>query len=485
MHRIHYVMSTAIVVGLLATSAVTSAGALSPDDSASNSVVSAIEQQLDANAPLPAAYAVIEGTEVTSGSREGADLDTPFVLGSVSKTFTALAVLVAVERGDFSLDAPITDYLPGFELAASVGDEPIRIRHLLNHSSGIAGIGCNLDLATPGETLHDRVEQLRSVTPISEPGERFAYCNAGFAVLAYALEQHSNTPFADVLQSSVLTPLGMTRTYTDLATARENGLAEGRSTVLGMPVIRPEYPSEATLADGYVVSTARDLARYAQFQMGQGETAKGVPLISPELLDEMHRASTDIPDFAGTELESYALGWFTGDLDGTTVVIHGGTTPRYHATIAMVPSEQRAVIVLVAGQWLSGAASTSAGAVSALVGQDAQIDRLYAISTAVLWLVALLLVLTVAVSVWPSRRRRRALRRPRIVTGPLLVLAGIAVLGVLIIPAIPETGSLAAALQFGWENVPDVFVLGLALPLVLVSLGVRSIVDRARFRPAS
>ena len=481
----HYVISTTLAVGLLAASALPAAAAQLPDDAASSPIVSAIENQLDANASLPAAYAVVDGSEVTAGGREGADLDTPFVIGSVSKTFTALAVLAAVERGEISLNAPVTEYLPDFELAAEVGDEPIRIRHLLNHTSGIAGIGCNLDGATPVETLPERVEQLRDVTPVSEPGEKFAYCNVGFALLALALEENSATPFATVLQSSVLTPLGMTRTYTDLPTARENGLAEGRSTVMGMPVVRPENPPAATLADGYLVSTVRDLSRYAQFQMGDGTTADGVKLLSPELLDEMHRASVDIEAFAGTELESYALGWFTGDVNGTTVVIHGGTTPRYHATVAMVPSEQRAVVVLVAGQWLSGAGSTSVGAISTLVGIEAAVERLYPISTAVLWFVALLLVLTVAISVWPSRRRRRALRRPRLLSGPLLVLAGIAIVSALIIPAIPETGSLAAALQFGWENTPDLLVLALAWPLLLVILGVRSIVDRARFTPAS
>jgi len=70
-----------------------------------------------------------------------------------------------------------------------------------------------------------RVDQLQSVTPESKPGEQFTYCNVGFAILARVLEESSGRPFADVLQSSVLTPLGMTHTYTDMATARENGLA--------------------------------------------------------------------------------------------------------------------------------------------------------------------------------------------------------------------------------------------------------------------
>ncbi len=456
-----------------------------PLEEADDSLAAAIEEQLDANAALPAAYAIVDGTEVTFGNRQGAGPDTPFVVGSVSKTFTALAALVAVNRGELSLDAPVTDYLPDFSLAASAGDEPIRIRHLLNHSSGISGIGCNLNRSAPANTLEERVEQLRTVTPQSAPGERFAYCNVGFAVVAHVLEQSSGRPFAEVLQRTVLTPLGMERTYTDLATARENGLAEGHTTILGLPVARPEGGVKASLADGYVISTARDLARFAQFQMGDGQTHDGTRMLSRELLLEMHRASIALPDLEGTELESYALGWFTGDVGGTRIVTHSGTTPRYHASVALVPSERRAVITLVAGQWLSGAGSTSAGAIGELAGLDVGVNQLYLIVTAVLWLGASLLVLTVTVSMLPSRRRGRRLKRPRALTGPLLVLVSAGMLAVLVGPAIPETGSLPAAIQFGWENTPDLLVLALAWPLVIAALGARSIVERSRWRATS
>ncbi|MEP6979947.1 MAG: serine hydrolase domain-containing protein [Nakamurella sp.] len=338
-----------IVTSILISGLTTAAIFTPPQPAARDSLSSAIEKQLDANAALPASYAIVDGEDITFGSREGAGPDTPFVVGSVSKSFTALAVMVAVERGEVSLDAPVTDYLPDFRLKAS-GAEPIRIRHLLSHTSGISTVDCYLDSSTPLETVEARVDQLRSVTPESRPGERFI------------------------------------------------GLAEGHTTVMGFPISRPEDGAESALADGYLIPTARDLATYAQFQMGDGRTRDGNPLISVDLLHEMHRGTIAVPGSEGTELANYAMGWFTAIVNGITVVTHGGTTPRYHANVAMVPSEHRAVIALVAGQWLSGAGSTSSGAVGLLLKQDAGVSQMYRIVTALLWLVTLLLMVTLVAS---------------------------------------------------------------------------------------
>lgn len=473
----HLIAVSALTVGLVAAGSFSAYGADTGDP-----LVAALESQLDANAPLPAAYAVVHGSEVTFGARERANPDTPFVLGSVSKSFTALAVMVAVDRGELSLDAPVTDYLPDFVLASSVGGNPIRISNLLNHTSGISATGCNLDSSTQAASLEARVDQLRSVTPEAGPGEQFSYCNVGFAVLARVLEESSGRPFAEVLQSTVLTPLGMTHSYTDLATAREHGLAEGNTTIFGIPVVSPEYNVQAALADGYVVSTVRDLATYAQFQMGDGKTRDGAQLLSSEAMVEMHRGTIAVPGLEGTELANYAMGWFTGTVDGTSIVSHSGTTNRYHADIVMVPSEQTAVIDVVAGNWLSNAATTGVGATSLLMNQPADVNQMYRIATALLWVFALLLVVTVAVSLRRAQVRRVTKRRPRLLSGPLLLLAAVAAFAVCAVPAVQQLGSLPAAVQFGWSAAPDLLVLELAWPLVLIWLGVRSIVERARLK---
>jgi CubicO group peptidase (beta-lactamase class C family) len=110
------------------------------------------------------------------------------------------------------------------------------------------------------------VRQLRAVTPTAEPGQRFGYCNVGYAVLARLLEQVSGRPFPQVMRTSVLKPMGLTHTFTDGVTARAAGLAEGHTTILGFPVTRPDAaattrPDHASQVDGRHLHTccgARD-----------------------------------------------------------------------------------------------------------------------------------------------------------------------------------------------------------------------------------
>ncbi len=441
-------------------------------------VVQALEAQLQAGAPLPAAYAVLDGDRTVFGGREGAGPDSPFVIGSVSKSFTALATLVAVSRGELDLDAPVSTYLPEFQLADPAATRRIHLRHLLTHTSGIEGTDCNLDLNRPSGSLSQRVTELRSVRPAADPGVRFAYCNVGFAVLARTLEVTAGRPYPEVLRSTVLQPLGLAGTHTDAAGARAAGLIEGRTTVMGLPLVRPENDFEAALADGYVMSTARDLATYARFQMGDGTAADGTRILPTELMRAMHQGAAAVPDQEGTILASYAMGWFTGIVDGRRVVTHSGTTDRYHADIVMVPSDRRAVVDLVAGQWLSNARSTADGATAVLLGRPPEVSMLYRTATVVLWAALATLLLTVAASVHRARTRRRVGRRPRLWAAVACLVGAVGLALLFTLPAVQQTGTVGNAVHFGWLAAPDALVLELAWPSVLLWVGARALIQR-------
>ena len=481
-HRVRLGTLATFLAAVLASQSAPLAAAVSapvvsprPATSASEDpVVRALETQLDAGASLPAAYAVLDGDQTYFGGRQGAGPDTPFVIGSVSKSFTALATMVAVSRGQLDLDSPVVRYLPEFRLADGARTPRVLVRHLLNHTSGLDLTDCD-----PHATdLAGRVRQLRSITPTAEPGQRFAYCNVGYAVLARLLEQVEGRPFPEVLRADVLQPLGLTRTFTDGATARAAGMAEGHTTILGFPVTRPETGFESALADGYVISTARDLATYTRFQLGDGATADGARLLPTELMTTMHRGTIEVPDHAGTELESYAMGWFSGTRSGRRVVTHSGTTDRYHADIVMIPAEQRAVVDLVAGQWLSNAAATGSGATAVLVGESPHVAQGYRIATAVLWAGLVILVITIVGSRRQARTRRRTGRRPALWTLMFWPVAAVTLAAVFALPAIQQTGSLLNSVRFGWQAAPDALVLELAWPLTLFCIGVRALRDR-------
>ncbi len=432
---------TTVVLACLFLAALGSARAAAPGD-APDPAASAITAQYARTAPVPAAYAVVNGDHTLYGGQHGAGPDTPFIIGSVSKSFTALAVLVLVQRGQLDLDNPVQTYLPDLRLERE--GEPVTLRHLLSHTAGINRADCNKDAERTYASLAARVDDNRAAQLQTAPGSSFEYCNVGYAILARIVEVEAGRPFAEVLQADVLGPLALTRTHTDLTSARAADLAQGRTTVLGVPVTWPEDVRPSALPDGYVVSTVRDLAAYSRFQMGDGTGADGQRLLSSRLLQEMHTTQIAVPGVP-PEMAGYGLGWFVGADGARTVVWHGGTNLRYQADLAMLPADGRAVVSLAAGQWLAGTKPLTDASIAGLLDRETEPTPVYQISTAVLWLAVVALVMTVLGSVVRRRRRRATGRRPRRwAVAPVMSGAGLLPV-VFMVPAIQELGSLSAS----------------------------------------
>lgn len=446
-------------------------------ESGDNEIVEALEDQLDATASVPAAYGVIDGDEMFAGGRGGADADQPFVIGSVSKSFTALAALTYVDEGELDLDAAVTDYLPEFPLAGSAS-EPIRIRHLLQHTMGLSFSDCNLDFVNPAETIEERVRQLSDAMAGQEPGAEFEYCNIGYAVLAEVLEEIEGAPFAEILQQRVLDPLGMTRTYTDFEAAEQNDLAEGHQTFMGIPFERAERWPSSALPDGYVLSSVNDMLTYAAFHLGDGTTTTGEQLLTTETLHRMHTETVEIPGLQGTPMAEYALGLFIGEVGGHRIVSHGGDTFRYHADFAVLPDEGRAVVVLAAGQMLSGAPAAANSAMAVLTGESAEPTRMYAIATGVLWVLGLTIAATVTISLIRARHRRREGRLPRKWAAIVTLATGAAVAAAAAILMVVLGDSVTFGLVYLWRAAPDVLMILTLLVAVLFWVGIRALLQR-------
>ena len=132
--------------------------------------------------------------------------ETLFEIGSIGKTFTAVAALQLADEGALNLDAPVAEYLPWFAVPQPAGAPPITVAHLLSHTAGIvAGID-----ATPEAAF--QVWSLRDLPAASAPGERFHYSNVGYKALGLVLEAVDGRPYPEVVRGRVLDPLGMAAT---------------------------------------------------------------------------------------------------------------------------------------------------------------------------------------------------------------------------------------------------------------------------------
>lgn len=276
--------------------------------------------------------------------------DTIFPIASMSKAFTSFSAGLLLDEGRLSFDAPVSTYLQGFAMrdpAATVG---LTLRDMLSHRSGLprhdAIYWHNSRLSREG--LLARVPHLDPTHPLRA---KFQYNNIMFMLAGLAIERRAGMSWEALATERIFQPLDMDRTFFGYERAvADPDHAGGREVVAGklvnVPLIR-----NTTLRSpvGGVYSTAGDLANWMLVHLDQGRF-NGRQVIQPATLAEMHR--TQMPTGAtvrDTEYVpvGYGLGWFTDIYRGRQLVQHGGNLPGVSTMVAMLPSEQLGVTVLV------------------------------------------------------------------------------------------------------------------------------------------
>ncbi len=250
---------------------------------------------------------------------------TQFYLGSVSKSFTALAVMQLVEQGKLELDAPVQRYLPWFQVADPQASRQISVRHLLNHTSGLS------ESADPGVTnfspsLVEQVRQMRRAGLTAPVGQKYQYDSQNYRILALLVETASGQPFAEYLNQHIYTPLTMLNSTA--SPTQVPNLAQGYSMLFGQPLARPQPFQPGGLGSGYLVSSAEDLGKYMLSMLNQG-----AGLVQPAT----YRQIMTPP--AGIDSE-YGMGWvISTSTDGYRVIYHGGALAAFDAFVIMLPDQ--------------------------------------------------------------------------------------------------------------------------------------------------
>ncbi len=317
------------------------------------------------------AIAVVKGDEVIHARGFGTDgrgrpmtADTPLFIGSVSKSFTGLAVMQLVAQGRIDRDAPVRSYLPWFEVADPDASARITVRHLLSHASGLSDLRYLESSRLPDDaTIEEAVRDLRRAEPIAPPGSEFHYFNPNYTVLGHLVEVVSGQPYADYLREHVFEPLDMRRTFTDPEAARAAGLARGHLQAFGVPVPREQPFRQHGLPAGYLMSTANDMAHYLIAMNGDG--AYG----DRQVLSRFGMIELHAPSGPG---RFYANGWIVGAHRGHRLVQHGGTNEAFKTEAMLLPDDDLALVLLANQSTLPMAlfayADLSTGLLDLLIG---------------------------------------------------------------------------------------------------------------------
>ncbi len=290
------------------------------------------------------AYAVVADGEITSAGERGVlriggnrkvTPDTAFVTGSISKSFTALAVMQLVEAGKIDLDTEVSRYLDGFS-GQSAG--AITIRQLLSHTSGFStlqGNASHTDIASGKDELARWVDQLAKVTPAYEPDQRWEYSNANYEILGRLIEVVNGQEFQAYIATNILKPVGMEHSFVADGEIHES-MATGHTPWFGTKRPLPDNTTDrGTAPQGGIVASANDLARYMEMMMNGKDD-----VLSAEGKALMMRPASETSPF-------YGFGWFVDSSNGT--VWHEGTSVGFETLATMIPAEKKAAVVLVNG----------------------------------------------------------------------------------------------------------------------------------------
>ena len=282
----------------------------------------------------------LKGFGIADSSGRPITPQTPFRIGSVTKSFTALAIMQLVEEGKINLDAPVQTYLPWFRLADEEASAKITVRHLLNHTSGISMKDGN-SLFASKTGLEETVRSLDKIKLTQAIGSTYQYCNINYMIAGLIVEVVSGQAYADYVSEHIFEPLDMQHSYGSLETARLDSIAHGHIFMLGRFWENDGWVPPANVPAGALIVSIEDMTHYALMQLNAGRYEENT-LLSPQGMDELHAPAALV-----NESEFYAMGWTVGKMDGKPYISHTGDDGRFHSVIYLFPEEGAGIVLLV------------------------------------------------------------------------------------------------------------------------------------------
>ena len=302
--------------------------------------------------------AVVKDGEVVSadgyGLRNVADnlpmtKDTVLPVGSITKSFTALALGILADEGKLDWDEPVKTYIPWLKLSSQLLTDNVTTRDLLCHRTGVP----RYDLQVAYDAKDDKEAMVQSLQYLETNAAfrtKLQYSNQMVSLAGYLVDVLSGTSYEEFVKERIFKPLGMDSTNFEIESLTEYEDVSKGYVFANDTFIEPPYMHLGAMTPaGGIVSTAADMAKYAIFQLGDG-TVNGERLVSEANLKEMHThqviGSPYFWDFEEVQSAEYGFGWFVDIYRGKKMISHGGNTNGFSAQLTLLPEENFAVVAL-------------------------------------------------------------------------------------------------------------------------------------------
>jgi CubicO group peptidase (beta-lactamase class C family) len=354
----------AVLAGLALALAFAGAGGLGAQhpQSADASAIDALMREALKSWQVPgAALAVVQGERVVYlkgfgvadvRTRQPVTPDTVFAIGSCTKSFTSCVLAMLADEGKLDWDDPVRRHVPSFRLADPLADANVTLRDLLCHRTGVGSHDLLWYRAPWG--LEEMIRKVGRLQPEYSFRSAFEYQTVLYATAGYAAGKAAKTTWAELVRRRIFEPLEMSRATVTTPAALEKGMLASphRRARDGQAEAMAWYPIREANPAGSINASVRDLAKWVQFQLGDG-TYKGKRLVSAANLAETHT-----PQFAlrleggrramhpDTLQLSYAMGWVVLDHRGHLLYMHGGAIDGFRAQFTLVPHANLGLVLL-------------------------------------------------------------------------------------------------------------------------------------------
>ncbi|MGW8751397.1 serine hydrolase domain-containing protein [Bacillus wiedmannii] len=265
---------------------------------------------------------------ITGESEKKVTSKTPFAIGSISKSLTALAIVKLIEDKKIKLEDPVQRYLPWFQLKDSQISSTITIQHLLTHTSGIStyeGLAISDKQSKNSTALQENVMKLSNVKLTTPPGEKYQYSNANYIILGALIEAVTNETYSSYMEKHIFQPLNMNGAAASKETAYEKGYLTGYQSWFGIPRKSVVSYDNAGAPYGYITANLEDMIQFIMFLNRQE---------NPQFLKQENMDLYLSPLYKINSEKSYGFGLRTTNInESETMIWHSGSTPDARAEI--------------------------------------------------------------------------------------------------------------------------------------------------------
>ncbi|HGH7177277.1 TPA: serine hydrolase domain-containing protein [Bacillus wiedmannii] len=265
---------------------------------------------------------------ITGESEKKVTSKTPFAIGSISKSLSALAIVKLIEDKKLKLEDPVQRYLPWFKLKDPQKSSTITIQHLLTHTSGIStyeGLALSDKQSKNSTALQENVMKLSNLKLTAPPGEKYQYSNANYIILGALIEAVTNETYSSYMEKHIFQPLNMNGAAASKETAYEKGYLTGYQSWFGIPRKSVVSYDNAGAPYGYITANLEDMIQYIMFLNRQEHTQ----FLKKENIDlylsSLYKINSE---------KSYGFGLRTTNINkGDKMIWHSGSTPDARAEI--------------------------------------------------------------------------------------------------------------------------------------------------------